>query len=219
MFEIWPSLISADLLNLQATLNTLDNHCHGYHLDIMDNHFVPNLTWGTQFMNAIAQNTKKPLWIHLMIENEANFLDRLDVPEKSYISCHVETKSNLHELIALIKDRKWRPSIAINPSTPIEHTFDYLKDIDQLLLMTVNPGFSGQQFMPEVLNKVAPLQNEIRQRSYNIRLAMDGGINRDNISQIAQLGIEQFGIASGIFSYPDPVKELHALYAKEKGIQ
>ncbi len=222
MFEIWPSLISADLLNLQETLKQLDNHCHGYHLDIMDNHFVPNLTWGAQFMNAIAQNTQKPLWIHLMIENEISFLDSLFVPEGTYITFHIETKTNINTLITDIKQRKWRPSIAVNPKTDISQTFAYLEHIDQLLLMSVNPGFSGQQFIPDVLKKIKPLKDELKKRGLNAKLAMDGGINRSNIGDIANLGIEQFGIASGIFSYPHPTQELYALYElyeKEKGTQ
>jgi ribulose-phosphate 3-epimerase len=220
MFEIWPSLISADLLNLQQTMQKLDNHCHGYHLDIMDNHFVPNLTWGAQFMNAIAQNTKKPLWIHLMIENPQNFLDALFVPEDTYITFHIETKSNISMLIKEIKNRKWRTSIAINPKTSVETVFPYLDDINQILLMSVEPGFSGQRFMPEVLKKIIPLKHEIQKRNMPIDIAMDGGINRSNIIEVANLGVGQFGIASGIFRYPNPVEELDYLYqlhAKEKG--
>ncbi|MEX0848924.1 MAG: ribulose-phosphate 3-epimerase [Candidatus Dependentiae bacterium] len=220
MFEIWPSLISADLLNLQKTIQELDNHCHGYHLDIMDNHFVPNLTWGAQFMNAIAQNTKKPLWIHLMIEQPENFLDTLSVPEGTYITFHVETKSNIETLIKEIKNRKWKPSIAINPKTSIANAFPYLDEIDQIVLMSVEPGFSGQSFIPEVLKKITPLKHEIKKRDVSINIGMDGGINRNNIIEIANLGVGQFGIASGIFSYPNPVQELeylYQLYAKEKG--
>ena len=161
MYEIYPSLISADILNLKGSIDQLDDLCHGYHLDIMDNHFVPNLTWGAQFMNAIAQYGEKPVWVHLMIEKPEEFLDRLFVPDNTYITFHIETKSNIKNVITGIREKKWRPSIAINPKTDVEESFAYLEHVHQILLMSVDPGFSGQQFIPDVLKKIAPLQHEL----------------------------------------------------------
>ncbi len=211
MKEIWPSLISANLMNLQESIDRLDGHCAGWHLDIMDNHFVPNLTWGAQFMNAIAQNTNKPLWIHLMIDKPEGFLETLFVPKGTYITFHIETRSDIPALIDAIKAKDWRPSIAINPNTPIQAVFPYIASIDQILLMSVNPGFSGQQLMPETLTKIVPLKQELEKQQLDIPIAIDGGINQENIVAIAQLGVTQFGIASGIFSWPDPAHELKHL--------
>ncbi len=212
MKEIWPSLISANLMNLQESINQLSNQCHGWHLDVMDNHFVPNLTWGAQFMNAIAQNTDKPLWIHLMIDKPESFLETLFVPKGTYITFHIETKSDIPALIDAIKAQGWLPSIAINPNTPIEKVFPYIATVDQILLMSVNPGFSGQQLMPEALKKIVPLKDELEKQQVDIPIAIDGGINQDNIVAVAQLGVSQFGIASGIFSWPNPAHELNHLH-------
>ena len=219
VFEIYPSLISANILNLEESIDLLDNHCDGYHLDVMDNHFVPNLTWGAQFINLIAQYTKKKPWVHLMIDNPENFLDRLFIPQNTLVTFHIETKSNITDLIAGINEKKWQPGIAINQKTAIDEVFPYLDQVHQVLLMSVNPGFSGQQLIPEVLKKVSPLKKELKKRDVRIPIAMDGGINRSNIVEIAQLGITQFGIATGIFSYPDPVDELRSLYELLKKVE
>lgn len=211
MKEIWPSLISANLMNLQASIETLRNNCTGWHLDVMDNHFVPNLTWGSQFINSIAQNTTKPLWIHLMIDNPQEFLEKLFVPPKSYITFHVETAADIPSLIKAIKAKGWSASIAVNPNTAIQELFPYLKSISQVLIMSVHPGFSGQQLMPDTLKKIVPLKAELKKSSLDIPIAIDGGINQNNITQIAQLGVDQFGIASGIFSWPQPERQLEQL--------
>ena len=211
MIELYPSLISADLLNLQQSMRNLTHHCDGWHLDVMDNHFVPNLTWGAQFMNAIALQAKKPLWVHLMIEQPTAFLDTLFLPKGAYVTFHIETKDDIPALITAIKHKEWRPSIAVNPNTAVSDCFDYLKEIDQVLLMSVEPGFSGQTLLPDTLKKIVPLKAAIEEQEASASIAMDGGINRDNIAEIAQLGVTQFGIASGIFSWPDPTHELEHL--------
>lgn len=212
MHEIWPSLISADLLNLQATMDQLSDHCHGWHLDIMDNHFVPNLTWGAQFINAIGQHSNKPLWVHLMIDDPLGFLDTIHISQASYIAFHIETKANIAELIKRIRAKGWRPSIAVNPETPIDRIFPFLALLDQVLIMSVHPGFSGQAFIPAVLEKIGPLKQECHNHDIDIPIAIDGGINRENIVLIAHTGITQCAIASGIFNFSHPVKELDHLY-------
>ena len=211
MIEIYPSLISADLLHLQESMDALSKTADGWHLDVMDNHFVPNLTWGAQFMNAIALQTDKKLWVHLMIDNPTAFLDTLFLPHQSYITFHIETKDDIPALIAAIKKKHWRASIAINPTTDIRECFPYVKEVDQVLIMSVEPGFSGQSLIPETLKKIVPLKHAIEEQESKAAIAIDGGINRDNITAIAKLGVQQFGIASGIFSYPDPAHELRQL--------
>lgn len=213
MFEIWPSLISADLLDLKGVMHKLDPHCAGYHIDIMDNHFVPNLTWGAQFANAIAAHTRKPLWVHLMIDAPEVFLDKLKLPKGSYISFHVETRSNIHAILDKIKERGWSASLALKPETPIEEAFPFLEKLKQILIMSVNPGFSGQQLIPSTLEKIVPLKHILQTRRLEIPIAIDGGITRSNIEHIHALGVNQFGIASGIFAHSKPVEELAYLYA------
>lgn len=210
-FQLWPSLISANLLNLQTSIDQLAPYCHGWHLDVMDNHFVPNLTWGSQFVNAIAHASDKPVWVHLMIESPEQFIHKLILPQDSYVTVHIETDANIANLIAQIKQRGWRSGIAINPNTPIERTFNYLTKVDQLLVMSVQPGFSGQPFIKDVLYKIKTLKRELRSKKSCATIAIDGGINRDNIVEVARLGVTQFGIAAGIFNATHPMQELEYL--------
>lgn len=211
MFQIWPSLISSDLLHLATTINNLSDHCYGWHLDLMDNHFVPNLTWGAQFVNAIAKVSSKPLWIHLMIDEPEKFLEKLHIPKNSYVTFHIETTSDIPMTIRAIKHHGWKASLAINPETPIDRLFPYLKIIDQIVIMSVHPGFSGQAFITDTLGKIGLIKSELKKQHITIPLAIDGGINRDNITSVAQLGVTQFGIAAGIFSGSNPVHELDHL--------
>lgn len=211
MFQIWPSLISSDLLHLSEAMNNLKDHCYGWHLDIMDNHFVPNLTWGASFVNAIAQASSKPLWVHLMIDSPERFLEKLHIPQDSYVTFHVETKSDINSTIKAIKQHGWQASLAINPETPVEKLLPYLHSVDQVLIMSVHPGFSGQTFITDTLQKIQFIKSELKKQNVTIPLAIDGGINRDNINSVAQLGVTQFGIAAGIFGCADPAQEIDYL--------
>jgi ribulose-phosphate 3-epimerase len=211
MFQIWPSLISADLLHLATVMNNIQDHCYGWHLDIMDNHFVPNLTWGAQFVNAIAKASSKPLWVHLMIDEPDRFLEKLHIPKNSYVTFHVETESDINMTIKAIKHHGWRVSLAINPETKVETLLPYLHNIDQVLIMSVHPGFSGQAFITDTFHKIELIKDELKKENVSILLAIDGGINRENIQRVAELGVTQFGIAAGIFSTSNPVHELDYL--------
>lgn len=213
MIEIWPSLISADLLDLKHVLRTFDPLCTGYHIDIMDNHFVPNLTWGAQFANAIAAHTSKPVWLHLMIDAPTAFLDRLALPKNTYISFHAETKEDINSLIEQIQARSWLPSITLNPETPIKVVVPFLHSVKQVLVMSVNPGFSGQAFIPGTIEKVIRLKHILQTTKSDARIAVDGGINRGNIQDLFHAGATQLGIASGIFAQSNPTQELKELYA------
>ena len=212
MPSIYPSLISSDLLNLERTLKKLDPYCTGYHLDIMDNHFVPNLTWGPQFANAISQATHKHLWVHLMIKNPINMLTRLNLPPKSMISVHVETNNSLPEVIHAIKAKHWCVSLTISPKTNVSVLLPQIgPDIDQILIMSVEPGFSGQKFIPEVVSKIQPLLELRSQKNLNFKIGIDGGINKTNIALLREHGVDDFAIASGIFGSPDPQQALITL--------
>lgn len=214
--EIFPSLISSDILNLEKTIKLLDPHCHGYHIDVMDDHFVPNLTWGSCFVNAISKVTDLPLHVHLMVDDPIKWIDRLDLNPSNIFIFHIEPfLSSLQECRNFIKDLKvknCRVGIAINPDTKVENIFDFLNDLDHVLIMSVKPGFSGQKFMIEVLNKVEPLLEKRRDEDLSFSLGMDGGIDKSNIARLADIGIEQVGIASAIFDQKDWIKSLGELY-------
>lgn len=214
MTAIYPSLISSNVLDIQKTLTQFDPLCAGYHLDIMDDHFVPNLTWGPMMINAIAHASKKKMWIHLMVENPSSFLDRLSLLPESIFTFHIESKQNTKKLISSIKEKKWLPSIAISPKTQPEQIFKFLDDINQVLVMSVEPGFSGQRFLPESIKKIKILSDYRKKNNLHFVIGVDGGVDKKNIVQLHNAGVNDFAIASAIFKQPNPVetfKELQSL--------
>jgi len=215
--KIYPSLISGDLLRLGATIEKITNHCDGFHIDVMDDHFVPNLTWGPAFVQAISEKTKLPIHLHLMVDESEKWLDRVQLKKDDIFIFHVEAVAGWQEnkvvdFIKKIKELGCKVGVAINPKTPIESVSLFIKQLDHVLLMSVEPGFSGQKFMPEVLEKVAPLQKLREQFSLSFAIGMDGGINFETIKAVAQAGVEQVGVASAIFNRGDPVAALQKLY-------
>ncbi|MGE0206793.1 MAG: ribulose-phosphate 3-epimerase [Candidatus Babeliales bacterium] len=210
--KIYPSLISADLLNLHTVIKNLEPHCDGFHLDIMDNHFVPNLTWGPMFIKAIAHATTKPVFVHLMIENAEKFLEKIEIKRASTVSFHIENTKNISEAIQRIRENKWHANIAIKPNTPLEKLFPYLGMIDSVLLMSVDPGFSGQRFLESSWERLKKLAAYRKEEKMNFMICMDGGINSTNIAELARNGCDEVGVAAAIFSTPDPVAALKELY-------
>ena len=213
--EFYPSLISSDLLNLRSTLALLDPHVHGYHIDVMDDHFVPNLTWGPAFVSAIRQTTQLPLHIHCMVDNPEKWIDRLELYQGDTLLFHVEafkdTKAchdfffNAHNVC------KHRLGIVLNPETDIESIFPILKFVDNVLVMSVNPGFSGQTFIGSVMSKIPKLMQERKIQNHSFVISMDGGINQSNIAMLAEHGVEQVGMANALFGQDDPIKALNEL--------
>lgn len=213
MVRIFPSLIAADLLNLQKEIESLHEQVDGYHIDIMDNHFVPNLTWGLSFVEAISRITNKQLWIHLMVDNPADWIAKLELPEASIVTIHIESSKSIFEDVQCIKEKKWRSSVAINPNTSLEEVFGIVHAVDQILLMSVNPGFSGQPFESVVLKKIDPLSNHCDRVGTKCSIGMDGGINETNIAQVYDAGVVDVAIASGIFNHKDRVAAINRLRA------
>lgn len=211
MTQIYPSLISADLLNLEREIKHLDPYVPGYHLDIMDYHFVPNLTWGPAFMEAIAKITNRTLWVHLMVDNPSSWLEILKLPHGSIIDFHIETFEKNKNIIQNIQDKNWQVSIAISPKTNVEKVFPFLNAISQATIMSVEPGRSGQAFLPDTLSKVEALSNYRAEHDLKFKIAMDGGISEKNISQVSRLGVDRVAVAHALFSKPDPIKALKDL--------
>lgn len=210
--RIYPSLISADLLQLQKTIEQLNPYCPGYHLDVMDNHFVPNLTWGPAFINAIAAAApNKIMWVHIMVDNPEAWPDLLQLPPKSILSFHIESIKNFSNLINNIHAKKWRASVTISPKTPVAEILDLLPTIDQVLVMSVVPGFSGQQFIKDTHIKVQQLVEHRTKNNLNFSIGIDGGITAHNIGELAQWGVDEFAAAASIFHQPNPVAALQQL--------
>lgn len=217
VMKIYPSLISSNLLNIQATLKLLDNYCDGYHLDIMDDHFVPNLTWGPAFINAIGQATEKPLHVHLMVENPERWLNRLNLTSNDCFIFHIETVKGAYTLLSVIhqlSSKKIKIGIALNPKTEISVIANHLDKVDHVLIMSVEPGFSGQAFISNAMNKIAELKKLRSAQNLSFTIALDGGINGNNITSLAQAGVDLVCVASAIFTSHDPVQALKNLYQK-----
>lgn len=200
-------------MHLQQAIDQLEPHCDGFHIDVMDNHFVPNLTWGAQFVNAFTHASKKPLFVHLMVTKPEDFLQTLSLRTFDSFCFHIETTNNPKKLIKYIREKKWRPAITLKPNTPIDELFSCLSMIDQVLLMSVNPGFSGQHFLPDSLERLETLVRFKKEHNLNFSIVMDGGINESNIGALKKRGATEFGIASAIFDAHNPISMLEKLKA------
>ena len=215
LMEIYPSLISSNLLNIQETLTQLDPYCHGYHLDVMDDHFVPNLTWGADFINAIIAATTKPIHVHLMVQDPTRWIKRLNLRSTDIFIFHYESFSQPHDCQKLLDQlitNNIHAGMAINPATPIATITDFLPLLKQVLVMSVNPGFSGQTFIQETTEKIQPLASLRKVHDLPFQICMDGGINHDNLRSLVELGVDQVAVASAIFAHQDPVASIQKLY-------
>jgi len=203
--------MSANFLELKEEIEKIEPYCDGFHLDIMDMHFVPNLTFGPSIINAIAKASTKELFVHLMIEHPEKFVDYLQLPKDSVVTFHKTTTPKPSNLIKLIHKKGWRAGIALDPDESIENVTPLLKELDQVLIMSVRPGFAGQEFIPQTLDKVKNLKKYRTKNKLNFRIAIDGGINEENIQEIAKAGSDDIAIASAIFKAKDPIKALKKL--------
>lgn len=212
MAIIYPSLMSADPLNLEQEINILDPHVIGYHVDIMDNHFVPNLAFNFDTIHAISRITEKQLWLHAMVDNPTSIIDKLTLPEKTIYTFHIESHFSKNDIMKKLSEKKWLASIAIKPKTDVTQLFDFIDaQTYQVLVMAVNPGFAGQQFMPSTLEKIKQLQEFRTNHGFNFTIGIDGGINEKNIAEVAKYDIDQMAIASAIFGNTDRVEALRGL--------
>ena len=212
MAEIFPSLISANLLELKEEIELLEPHVAGFHIDVMDFHFVPNLTWGPAFINQIRRATNKKLWVHLMVDSPEKYLDRLELSDNDIVSVHFESQHHgpLLDLFDNIQSRGWVPSMALNPDTSIK-VLDSVGKLEPILLMSVEPGFSGQEFIPETADKLKKLAHLRKEQALPLTIALDGGINSTNAHELVSAGADQLAIASALFSDPDRLKALHKI--------
>ncbi len=211
MINIYPSLMSVDPANLEDEIKLLEPYCAGFHLDIMDNQFVPNKALSIDAVNNIAKIVSKPVWIHLMVQHPEQFYMQLFLPDDSLVSFHIESEVDVNRFIKTIREKKHKPSIAIRPKTPLDLIFPFLQVVDQVLLMSVEPGFSGQPFLQESLLRLEQL-NAYRKKHDNVfKIGLDGGINKNNIKKVFEKGVDDCAVASGIFQQPDHLVALHEL--------
>ena len=201
MKYIAPSILSADFSNLSQQIRAVEmGHANFIHCDIMDGHFVPNLTFGPIMVSAAKKCSKLPLDVHLMIENPDNYIEQFAKAGAHYLTVHQESVIHLHRTITLIKDNGCKAGVSINPATPVENLSEILPFVDLVLIMSVNPGFGGQKFIPETLQKVKKLNELRRNNNYNFLIEIDGGVSSSNIKEISNAGVDIFVAGSAIFN-------------------
>jgi ribulose-phosphate 3-epimerase len=208
MVMLFPSLIAANILELKTVLQSLEPICDGFHIDVMDFHFVDNLTWGPDTVNALRAATSKQFLVHLMVDYPEKYFSRLELAPNDVVSIHIESKTTL---TACIQERNWQASIALNPHTPLEVLISTPAYFNHILLMSVHPGFSGQKLIPTVLYKLQALVLFRQAHSLDFTIALDGGINTDTIGQAVSFGAEQLVVGSAVFNQKDPVQALENL--------
>lgn len=211
MPALYPSLIAANQLSLQQTLDSLDTYVDGYHLDIMDNHFVPNLTWGHSMINAIAAHTTRQLWVHLMVDNPDSWIDQLELPQESIVTFHIEASANPLRMVHAIQKREWYASVTLNPGTPLDPIIPLLPQLNQILIMSVEPGFSGQRFIENSMARVKTISEHKNAHNLALRIGIDGGVSSKNITQLISAGAQDFAIGSALFKAHNPAEALQQL--------
>ncbi|MEK3978124.1 ribulose-phosphate 3-epimerase [Psychrobacillus sp. FSL K6-2836] len=217
MVKIAPSILAANFSKLgEEVLEVEKAGAELIHIDVMDGHFVPNITMGPIVVEALRPLTKLPLDVHLMIENADQYIESFAKAGADYLTVHVEACPHLHRTIQLIRSFGVKPGVVLNPHTPIETIQHVLEDIDMVLFMTVNPGFGGQKFIHSVVPKVKQLSNIIKERNLSIEIEIDGGINEETIKPCVEAGATILVAGSAIYNAPDKAKALQAI--KEAGL-
>jgi ribulose-phosphate 3-epimerase len=210
--KIAPSILAADFARLADEIARVEAAgADLLHVDVMDGHFVPNLTIGPPVISAIAAVTRLPLDVHLMVEQPDALLPAFIEAGSAYLSVHVEACRHLHRTVQTIKEAGVRPSVVLNPATPVHMLDAILPELDMVLLMSVNPGFGGQQFIPATLEKIRTLKQAIAARHLQVQIEVDGGVKSDNAREIRAAGADILVAGTAIFGQPDYAHAIQAL--------
>lgn len=200
MIKIAPSILSADFSKLGEEIKDVEQGGADYiHVDVMDGHFVPNITIGPLVVEAIRPVTKLPLDVHLMIDNPDQYIPQFASAGANIISVHAEATRHLHRTIHLIQEQGVKPGVVINPATPVSAIETIIEDVDLVLLMTVNPGFGGQAFIPSVLPKIAQVREMVTKLGKEIDIEVDGGVNPDTARQCIEAGANVLVAGSAVY--------------------
>lgn len=202
MIKIAPSILSADFARLGEEVRAIASADY-LHVDVMDGHFVPNLTIGPPVVAALRKVTDLPLDVHLMIENPDRYIADFAAVGADIITVHLEAAVHLHRTVQLIRSLGKKAGVSINPATPVSALEVILDNLDLVLVMSVNPGFGGQSFIPAALTKIDQLRREIDRRGLRVELEVDGGVKTDNIGLIARAGADVFVAGSAVFGSSD----------------
>jgi len=214
MALIAPSILSADFTRIAEAVETAERAgADIIHIDIMDGHFVPNLTLGPQLVASLRKKTALPIDVHLMVENPRFFIPLFQGAGADWISFHLEASAHLHKDVTLIKGYGKKAGLALNPATPIHLLDEILPELDFVLLMTVNPGWGGQKFIESLKAKIANLRGLIRKRGLKIPIEIDGGVHLGNMEDLIRIGAEIIVSGSAIFQADDPAGTIAAMKA------
>jgi ribulose-phosphate 3-epimerase len=212
VIELAPSILSADFAHLADQVHAVaEGGATLLHVDVMDGHFVPNLTIGPPVVASLRKVTRLPLDVHLMIENPDLFIPAFVDAGADWISVHQEACIHLHRTLELIRSHNVNPGVVINPATPVEMLENILDMVDHVLVMSVNPGFGGQKFIPMVLQKVRRLVEMRAERRANFRIEIDGGIGNDTVAEAVRAGVEILVAGNAVFGKGSPKENTQRL--------
>jgi ribulose-phosphate 3-epimerase len=202
--KIYPSILAADFSKLGDDIRNVENNIDGIHLDVMDGVFVPNISFGTPIIESVRKITDKYLDAHLMIVEPDRYLENFAKLGVNGITVHYEAVTHLNRVVNKIKELGCDAGVSLNPHTPIFLLEEILPFLDRILIMSVNPGFTGQKFIPETLNKIKKLKKIIDEKNLNVVIEVDGGVGIKNIKELYEAGAREFVVGAGIFHQENP---------------
>lgn len=202
--KLAPSLLNADFSDLKRAISYIEESADAVHLDVMDGNFVPNITFGPLVVRAVRAITHLPLDVHLMIANPAEYVEEFVEAGADWVSFHSEVTRFPGEILGFVRNLGKKAGMVINPQTPAKRVFDYLDLVDFILVMTVMPGFGGQDLIPEALDKVGEIKKEAARQGLRVEVEVDGGVKTENLPLVLAAGADIVVVGSSIYRAPDP---------------